>query len=661
MIVAHPGQKELLSVSRKILILVISFLIIIAVFLQSAGHDFVNYDDQAYVTDNNRVKAGLTYQGIVWAFTTFHAANWHPLTWLSHMLDCELYGLNPMGHHLTNICLHVVNTLLLFYLLYGPTRKYWHSLFVSVLFAVHPLHVESVAWVAERKDLLSTLFLFVTLILYDRYVRHLSLKLYILTLLIYALGLMSKPMLVTLPFVMLLWDFWPLGRWQLRTKPTEERAPNTQKESSASTGSRLFGEKIPFFALSLASCIVTYYAQRQAGAVAGIHTLPYSFRAINALVSYVKYMVYMFWPHHLAVIYPLPPTLTVVEGLMAGLFMIGISYLVYRLARPHTYFLVGWLWYLGTLVPVIGLVQVGKQAMADRYTYIPLTGLFIMVAWGIPALLQKSRYRRIALPAAAGLSLVALATCTWVQLSYWKNGVMLFSHAIKAVPDNYIAHRILGNALAEQGAFAEAERSFRASLCIRPDDEETHTEWGAALAKQKKIDEAIDHFTAALEINPYSANAHYNLGIVLAEKGRVAESISHYLEALRISTGREDVHTNLGSAYLGTGKTKEALYHYQKALSMDPDNSDLNYNLGLAYGMNGNLTESITYLSVAVKINPRFAEAHYNLGVALVRAGRFDEGIGHFSEALRVNPNFEEARKTLEAAMTLKSGQLPPK
>ena len=560
------------SLNMRTIVLLVLMAVVSLVYWQSMHHEFINYDDRLYVTENPHIKAGLTYDRIIWAFKTVQVSNWHPMTWLSHMLDYELYGLNPKGHHLTNVIFHIANTLLLLYLLYYTTQKYWQSMFVAALFALHPLHVESVAWVAERKDVLSTVFAFGTLILYTKYAKGRRPLYYVIALTLYALGLMSKPMLVTLPFLMLLWDFWPLGRLRFKlpghspglpgkvisfhivplgpaykaglaehvpakTKPTENHAPDMEKGFSSSTWSRLVGEKIPFFALSLASCIVTYIAQNKGGAVANVQFVPFLFRIVNALLSYVRYISNMIWPHNLAIIYPMPPTLTIVQGLTAGFVLVGISYLVYRLAYHHPFLSVGWLWYLGTLVPVIGLVQVGNQAMADRYTYIPLIGLFIMISWGVPTLAKNFRHRRVLLPVGAGLALAALTICTWVQLGYWKNGVTLFSHTIEAVTDNYIAYKILGNALGEQGEFAEAERSFQEALRIHPDDEDTHTDWGVVLGKQNKIGEAIDHFNAALQINPDCADAHYNLGVALVRAGRLDEGIRHFSEALRVNPG----------------------------------------------------------------------------------------------------------------------------
>jgi hypothetical protein len=540
-----PGTN---SLNMRTIVLLVLMAVVSLVYWQSMHHEFINYDDRLYVTGNPHIKAGLTYDRIIWAFKTVQASNWHPMTWLSHALDYELYGLNPKGHHLTNVIFHIANTLLLLYLLHYTTQKYWQSMFVAALFALHPLHVESVAWVAERKDVLSTVFGFGTLILYTKYTKGRRPLYYVIALTLYALGLMSKPMLVTLPFVMLLWDFWPLGRFPFKKQRIEYDLRDLHTNYPPSTPLRLVIEKIPFFALSLASCIVTYIAQNKGGAVANVQFVPLLFRVVNALLSYVRYISNMFWPHHLAIIYPMPLTLTIVQGLTAGFVFVAISYLVYRLAYQHPFLSVGWLWYLGTLVPVIGLVQVGNQALADRYTYIPLIGLFIMISWGVPILAKNFRHRRVLLPAGAGLALAALTICTWVQLGYWKNGVTLFSHAIEVVADNYTAYKILGNALGEQGKFAEAERSFQESLRIHPDDEDTHTEWGVVLGKQNKIGEAIDHFNAALQINPDCADAHYNLGVALAKQGRLDEGIRHFRAALQVDPGLVEARKALETA-----------------------------------------------------------------------------------------------------------------
>jgi tetratricopeptide (TPR) repeat protein len=646
----HNLCPEISGRSRA-LFAVLLVAVMLVVFWQTTSHEFVNYDDQAYVSGNSHVQQGLTQQSVAWAFTTLQLSNWHPVTWLSYMLDFEIYGLSPFGYHLTNLCFHLANTLLLLYLLYRLTGDYWQSLFAAALFGLHPLHVESVAWIAERKDLLSAFFLFVTLIVYGRYAKQPRPLPYLLALALYALGLMAKPMLVTLPFLLLLWDYWPLGRWACRGKPAGSDSKGAPGSCPGASPLRLVTEKIPFFALSLASCVVTYYAQQRGGAVASTDEVPLIFRLANALQSYLGYLTSMVWPHNLAVIYPLPATLTAMRGAMAGVVLAGASLLLCRCARRHPFLLTGWLWYLGTLVPVIGLVQVGQQAMADRYTYLPLIGPFIMVSWGVPALAKRLPHPRAVVGISAGLALAALTVCSWVQSGYWKDSVALFERATRAVSDNHIAYRLLGNALAKRGRFSEAEGCFRESLRIRPGDERAHIEWALALAEQKRDGEAMSHYRAALQLNPASAKAHYNLGIMLAGQGRGAEAIGHYLAALRIEPGREDTLANLGAAYAAAGNLGEAVRCYREALRADPGNAELLYDLGSALAMEGDFAEGIDWLNRALVVRPAFAEAHYTLAIALTRRGEAAEGIRHFTEALRINPGFQEARQGLAVAL----------
>ncbi|MGZ6239862.1 MAG: tetratricopeptide repeat protein, partial [Syntrophales bacterium] len=525
------------SAHKKAALVVLLLVVTFAVFWQSTGHEFIVYDDHVYVTENLHVNTGLTYQNMVWAFTTIEASNWHPLTWLSHMLDCQIYGLNPKGHHLTNILFHIANTLLLWYLLFSATRKYWQSLFVAALFALHPLHVESVAWIAERKDLLSTFFMFGTLILYTRYTRNSRPLLYISSLVLYVFGLMSKPMLVTLPFVMLLWDFWPSGRLRLQTPLKGDGAYSMPDEASTSTLPHLIFEKLPFFCFSLLSSVVTYYAQAHGESVAGAHAVPLAFRLVNALVSYAKYIENMLWPHNLAVIYPLPTTLMLVQAAISGVILLGITVVVCRRARMNPFLLTGWLWYLGTLVPVIGFVQVGRQAMADRYTYIPLIGLFIIISWGIPALTNRIPYRRSIVTAMALLVLAASSIGTWMQLRYWKNDVTLFAHAIEAVENNYVAHMNLGLAFFQRGNTEEAIKHYFDAFSLRPNTDDLCYYLGLAFGVQGNLNESIIFFRKAIAINPKFADAHYNLGVALARRGRLDEGIFHFTKALQIDPG----------------------------------------------------------------------------------------------------------------------------
>lgn len=490
--------------SKLLISLLLTFAALV-VFWQLADHEFVNFDDELYVTRNSHVQAGLTYQGLVWALTTTHVGNWHPLTWLSHMLDCELYGLNPGGHHFTSLLLHIANTLLLFVVLKRMTGALRRSVFVAALFALHPLHVESVAWVAERKDVLSTFFWILTMGVYVRYVERPGLNGYLLVLLSFALGLMAKPMLVTLPFVLLLLDYWPLGRFQFGQSSDDSNSQSHESINFSNQRSLIFRlvlEKAPFFALAAVSGVVTFLVQQGGGAVCSLDVLTLDIRVANAMVSYVSYMEKMIWPHHLAVFYPHPgSSLPMWQAAGAGLLLLSVSGLVVRAARRYPYLLTGWLWYLGTLVPVIGLVQVGGHAMSDRYTYVPLIGLFIIMAWSVPDLLSRWRYRNIGLALAAGALLSAFMICTTVQVRHWQNSVALFEHTLDVTANNWLAHNNMGIALARRG----------------------------------KFDEAIAHYSETLRIKPNYARAYNNRGIVLAVQGKTAQAIAHFREALTLT------------------------------------------------------------------------------------------------------------------------------
>ena len=568
---------------KRTLLIVFLVIVMFAVFWQSTNHEFLCYDDNIYVTDNLHVKTGLTYRNTLWAFTTMEASNWHPVTWLSHMLDCQAYGLNPKGHHLTNVLFHIANTLLLWYLLFSATRNYWQSMFVAALFALHPLHVESVAWIAERKDVLSTFFMLATLILYTRYAKNSRPLLYILTLLLYVFGLMSKPMLVTLPFVMLLWDFWPLGRLRLETRLKGNITNRMPDEASTSAPLRLILEKLPFFAFSLLSSVVTFYAQAHGGSVAGTQAVPLTFRVVNALVSYTKYIGIMLWPSNLAVIYPLPPTLTLVQAGISGLILIGVTLVVYRRARMNPFLLMGWLWYVGTLVPVIGLVQVGRQAMADRYTYIPLIGLFIMISWGVPALTDKWPCRRSVITVVTLLAIAGLTICTWIQLSYWRNGVILFRHAIQVVDNNYIAHLQLGD----------------------------------ELSKLAKYNEAIDHYLTALKAISGDRNLHMNLGVAFFQTGNTEMAIKHYYKALSLGAESDKLYYNLGLTFGMQGNLNESITYLTKAVIINPKFAEAHYNLGVALVTSGRLDESIRHFSEALHVDPGLVEAQKALESAM--------------------------------------------
>jgi tetratricopeptide (TPR) repeat protein len=558
------------------------FLVVatLAVYGQLRNFQFINYDDNVYVYDNPLVQKGLTLQGLSWAFTTTRAGNWTPLTWLSHMLDCQLFGLNPGEHHLTNLVFHIANSLLLFLWLLYLTPSLGCSFMVAALFALHPMHVESVAWVAERKDVLSTFFWLLTMWAYVWYVRRPGWGKYLLILVCFSLGLMAKPMLVTLPFVLLLLDYWPLGRLSLKGRGA---AASSAKPVPEVALKRLVWEKTPLFGLAALFSLIAFQAQKEVGAL-WTKTLPFTMRLANALVAYVSYLGKMLWPAHLAVLYPYPgPNLPLWPAVAAGLGLAALSYLALRQARRHPYLLVGWLWYLGTLVPVIGLVQVGRQAMADRYTYVPFIGLFIAVVWGTAALAARWRAPRFLLPVGAGVVLSALSVCTWVQVGYWRDSISLYEHTLQVTRKNPVIQNNLGEALAAQGKLAQAVAHYSEALRLQPDLAQAHYNLGVALGAQGKLAQAVTQYTQALRLQPDFAAAHNNLGEVLATQGKLVQAVAQYRAALRLRPDLAVTRNNLGVALASQGKIEAAITQFQKAIQIKPDFSDAYFNLGLAF------------------------------------------------------------------------------
>jgi tetratricopeptide (TPR) repeat protein len=571
---------------RILLLCLVLTIAILGVFWQVQDHGFVNFDDGTYICNNSQVRNGLTWHGVAWAFTTTHANFWHPLTWLSHMLDCEIYGLNPAGHHLTNLLLHIANALLLFLVFHRMTHAVWKSAFVAALFALHPLHVESVAWASERKDVLSSLFWILTMGAYASYVEAPGAKRYLLVLVCFVLGLMAKPMLVTLPFVLLLLDYWPLDRWPF--KPLAHAHPPqvedlTHIKDQGKRVTRLLVEKGPLLVFAVAFSIVAFLAQEHGGATKSFASFPMEVRVANALLSYVGYMGKMLWPENLTVFYPHPGiTVTVWQAALAGLLLVALSVLTMRLAKGHPYLPVGWLWYLGTLVPVIGLVQVGDHSVADRYTYVPLIGLFIVMAWGLPDMVARWPHQRAALATLIAGLLAALMICSRLQVRYWQDSTTLFQHALCVAPDNPPAHTNLGVAFAGQGEVEKAIWHYAEALRIEPNYLEARINLAGALAGQGKFDEAIAQYVKALRIKPDFADAHYNLGNALVRHGRLAEAIAHYSEALRIRPGDAEAHNNLAIALAAEGRRTEAMAHFRQALRIQPDFRDAAHNLAIA-------------------------------------------------------------------------------
>ena len=614
-----------------LIICLILILATVAVFWQLPTHGFVTLDDNIYVYENRHVQKGLTGEGFFWAFTTLRAGFWHPLTWLSHMLDCQFSGLNPGRHHLTNLLFHMANSLLLFLVLRRMTDARWRSAFVAALFALHPLHVESVAWIAERKDVLSTFFWLLTMWSYAFYAERTTARRYLMTLLFFALGLMAKPMLVTLPFVLLLMDYWPLHRVQ-RFHSTNDR------EARQFSLLRLIWEKVPFFALAAASSIVTTIAQKSSGAISVLDTLPIKVRIANAFVSYIKYMGKMIWPSDLAVLYPYPEASSAWLAAGAGLLLIFISIILIWASRRRPYLGVGWLWFLGTLVPVIGLIQAGPQAMADRFTYIPLIGLFILAAWGGYDMARRWPYRRVVLILAAVLPLLGLMFCTRSQVRYWKDSLTLFTHTLSITSDNWLVRNSLGVALAKEGRVEEAIKHYSEALRVRPDFAAAHFNLGNEKDKQGKFDEAIIHSREALRINPNFAEAHNQLGNVMVKQGRMDEALNHYSKALGLKPDYAEAHNNLGILLDALGRMEEAIGHFSEALRIDSDYAKAHFNLAGALLQQKRVDEAVAHLDKAVKSNPDYERAHFNLGIILMNQGERKAAAFHFSEVARINP-----------------------
>lgn len=605
----HHRYISLLICLSLILITYVSFSRIL-------NNKFINFDDNDYVVRNPHVNSGLNLEGVKWAFTTFHANNWHPITWLSHMADCEIYGLNAGGHHFTNLILHIINTLLLFLVFKWITGAVWESAFIAALFAIHPLHIESVAWIAERKDVLSAFFWILTIWAYAYYAENRNLSRYLLALICFILGLMSKPMLVTLPFVLLLLDFWPLKRFQFLH--TDEDINSLRQISSdrgfiKDTFINLVLEKIPFFAFAFISSFVTFLAQKYGGVVKSLELFPLKIRIANALVTYIIYIKKTFFPTNLAILYPYSEILPVWQVLGAGFLLISVLSLAIWKLKRYPYFTVGWLWYLGTLIPVIGLVQVGLQSMADRYTYITLIGLFIIIAWGVPDIMSRLRYRKIILAVLSVLIFSILMISTRFQTKHWYNSITLLEHTIHITDRNYLAYNGLGVALIEQGKVKEGINNLYRAVHIKHDYAEAHKNLGIALVKQKKLDEAIIHYKEALRISPKSAIIHNSLGIALLQQGKSEESITHFLEALEIWPNYVKAHNNIGIALVSQGKIQEALVYYISALNINPDYAEAHCNMGIALEKLGEIEKAITHYNEAIRIKPDYARAHYNL------------------------------------------------
>jgi tetratricopeptide (TPR) repeat protein len=609
------------------LICLLLVMVISIVFWQVKDHSFIAYDDDEYVTNNIYVQKGLTLNGVRWAFGFNDVSYWHPLTWLSHMLDVQLYGMEAGRHHLTSVLFHMANCILLFLVFNRMTGAAWRSAFVAMLFAIHPINVESVAWLAERKNVLSTFFWMLSMYGYVRYVEQPGTLRYLLILLFFILGLMAKPMLVTLPFVLLLLDFWPLGRMKFNRHREAGRQTDEGRASLAfQTGSirRLIFEKLPLFALTAISVFWSSLSVQRLGIVLSGESKPISLRIANAVVSYVKYLGTVFWPWDLAFIYPYPRTLPTLQIIGSVFILICLTTWVLIKLKKAPFLGVGWLWYLGTLIPVIGLVQAGFwPAMADRFAYIPTIGLFVIVAWGIFGLVKNWYYKKTVLSAAAVATVMVLMAATWVQVGFWRNSTVLFEHALRVTENNYLVHNNLGNIYFRQG----------------------------------QIDKAVNQYAEALRINPSFALAHNNMGAAMLRAGNVEKAIFHFQMALRLKPDDHDARNNLnktlvhkyyraGNYHLANGGLDQARKQYQKAISIQPQFVPALNKLAEVYAQDENDEMALSLLSEVVALEPNKPDAHYRMACIYAKLNRIEESVISLSKAVRSGFNKPELLKS---------------
>lgn len=579
------------------------------IYLQTRTHPFINFDDVQYVVENRNVLAGVTPSSLTWAFTSPHAGNWHPLTWISHMLDVELFGLDAGKHHLVNLGFHTINSLLLFAALHLMTGALWRSTFVAALFAVHPTHVESVAWIAERKDVLSTSFWLLAIIVYWRYTRIRSSITYAVLLLVFAGGLMAKPMVVTLPLTLLLLDVWPLRRFD------------------GESWRRLLIEKIPLFAMAIASGVVTFAVQQAAGAVKALEVLPPSRRFASAVLGYVEYVGKTIWPADLALLYPHPAAVSWMAVAIAFAALVAITVGVLRWSSgDRWYLLTGWFWFLITLVPVIGLVQAGSQRIADRYTYVPTIGLFIVAAWGGAELVRRWRIPSAAVAMTAVLVLGANTVLARQQASRWESSISIWRHTVAVTADNARAHNHLGHALAAAGHEDEAALHYETALELNPDSPETLNNYGALLARRGQPAAAADAFARAVELAPRLPHARENLALALTQTGRPQEAIGHFAEIAGEDPSNATAHRQLGVALAMAGQYGEAILALQRAVDLTPEDAVARNALGAALGADGREAEALAQYERAVRLDPQLFEARSNFGRTLLRTGRAEEG-----------------------------------
>ena len=604
----EKNHHAVTDISRRLwLILVCCVLVVMTAiaYWQVTRNEFISFDDDIYVTENRHIQDGLTREGLAWSFSfDKRGTYWHPLTWLSHMIDCHFFGLDAGMHHLTNLILHCLNVLLLFAVLFRMTGTLWRSAFVSAIFAVHPINVDSVAWIAERKNLLSTSFWLGTMLAYAWYALRPDIVRYSVTLAIFVLGLLAKPMLVTLPFVFLLLDWWPLGRLRIGTVQASGRVKTRYVETDIK---QLIYEKIPFLFFSFLSIVISSASLKENETIISFARVHLDLRIANAVVSYVKYLGKLLWPQNLSIYYPFPAEmLPLWQVVVSTVLLLAISAVALYFFKRRAYIITGWCLYLGTLVPVSGLMQGGLwPAMADRWTYVPFIGLYILISWGLFDLCERLKCRRIVLTAGAMCILIALSTVTQLQIEHWEDNFTIYGHAIDVTKNNNIAHYNLGKAYHDSGNY----------------------------------DEALKHYSKSLQISPQYLEARINLGVVLEKQGKLEAAMGQYRAVLSVSPFDIDAHNNLGLILAGKGKLEDAKKHYGIVLAVSPYNTDALNNLGTALYKQGRIDEAIKHYSEAIRINPSYVKSYNNMGIALFGKGKYDDAIGYFREALRMEPD----------------------
>ncbi len=627
--------------SRQVLLSSALAAMVLFVYGRVGSYPFILLDDETFLVRNPAATGGLTSEGVRWAFSTVMDAGWIPVTWISRLLDITLFGLDAGKHHLVNVLFHLGNTLLLFHFLRKSTGRIWEGAFVAGLFAVHPLHVESVAWVTERKDVLAGFFWMLSCIAYVRYAERPGIGRYGTVAAFFVMGLMSKPIVVTLPFVLILLDYWPLCRF----RPCRDTSFAGHPASPSAPFGRLLLEKIPLLLVSAGFSAATYFSQKSIGAVTPLTANPFWSRAGNALFSYAVYLRKAAWPVDLAVFYPHPgPGLAAWKPVAAGLALCAATGWVVRRSRTRRWLATGWFWYLGTLVPVLGLVQVGGNAMADRNVYLPLIGIYLVVARCAGELVSRCRVPGVATACAASVPLLLLAYCASGQVEYWRGSEPLFRRALQVTEENWLAHALIGQIDAMAGRDADAERHYREALRIWPELPEVHNSLGEVLDRMGRSQEALANFREELRIAPMYSPAHYNIGVIYYRAGRIDDAAEWFRETLRIQPDHADAHNNLGVYLLGIGRVEEAAVHFREALRVRPAFADAHRNLGVAFSRAGSIAEAIGHLQEAVRLQPDNADARNNLGVLYARSGRYGEAMAEFREVLRRKPDHADAR-----------------